>query len=48
MAMSFAPDGSAKGFLKGVNSPKENPTGTLHYATENEFSAACGRNGNSF
>ena len=49
MAMSFAPNGSAKGYLKGMNSPKENTAGTLHYATESEFSAACGsRNGNSF
>jgi hypothetical protein len=49
MAMSFAPDGSAKGYLKGANSPKENTTGTLHYATDSEFSSACTtKNGNSF
>jgi hypothetical protein len=49
MAMSFAPDGRAKGYLKGSNSPKEDTAGTIHYATENEFSAACSaRNGNSF
>jgi len=49
MAMSFAPDGRAKGYLKGTNSPKENTTGSLHYATESEFTAACnGKNGNGF
>jgi hypothetical protein len=41
MAMSFAPDGSAKGYLNGKNSPKQNTTGTLHYATESEFSSEC-------
>ena len=47
--MSFAPNGSANGYLNGMNSPKENTTGALHYATEREFSAACGsRNGNRF
>ena len=49
MAMSFAPDGRAKGYLKGTNSPKENTTGSLRYATESEFTAACnGKNGNGF
>lgn len=49
MAMSFAPDGRAKGYLVGVNSPKENATVALHYATEDEFSTACNaKNGNSF
>ena len=49
MAMSFAADGKAKGYLKGMNSPKENTTGTLHYATESEFSSVCSvRNGSSF
>ena len=49
MAMSFAPDGSAKGYLIGQNSPKENTSGTLHYATEDEFGAACNaKTGNSF
>lgn len=49
MAMSFAPDGRAKGYLNGTNSSKENTAGTIHYATENEFGAACSaRNGNSF
>ena len=42
MAMSFAPDGRAKGYLNGANSPKEKTAGTLHYATEGEFSSACG------
>jgi hypothetical protein len=49
MAMSFAPDGRRKGYLKGANSPKENTTGRLHYATESEFSSLCGaKSGNSF
>jgi hypothetical protein len=47
MAMSFAPDGAGKGYLKGANSPKENTTGTLYYATDSEFSSACStKNGN--
>jgi hypothetical protein len=49
MAMSLAPDGRAKGHLKGANWPEENTTGTLHYATESQFDAVCGANGgNSF
>jgi hypothetical protein len=49
MAMSFAPDGRAKGYLKGANSAKENTAGTLHYATESEFDAVCSlKSGNSF
>jgi hypothetical protein len=49
MAMSFAPDGRAKGYLVGQNSPKENTSGTLHYATEDEFAGACNAKGsNSF
>ena len=49
MEMSFSPDGHAKGYLVGTNSPEESSTGTLHYATEDEFRAACGaRGGNSF
>jgi hypothetical protein len=49
MAMSFAADGRAKGYLKGTNSPNENTTGTLHYATESEFSSACSaKSGQSF
>jgi hypothetical protein len=49
MAMSFSPDGRAKGYLVGQNSPQETTTGTLHYATETEFSAACAaKNGNGF
>jgi hypothetical protein len=48
-AMSFAPDGRAKRYLKGMNSAKENTTGTLHYLTEREFSSVCSvRNENSF
>jgi hypothetical protein len=48
MAMSFAADGHAKGYLNGSNSPNENTTGTLHYATESEFSSACSaKSGNS-
>jgi len=42
MAMSFLPDGRAKGYLQGMNSPKENTSGTLRYATESEFGAVCG------
>jgi len=42
MALSFAPDGSAKGYLVGRNSPTETTSGTLHYATEAEFAEACG------
>ena len=41
MTMSLAPDGGAKGYLKGVNTRKESTTGTLHYATGSEFSPAC-------
>ena len=49
MALSFAPDGRAKGYLHGANSPKEDTTGTLHYATETEFAAVCSmKSGNSF
>ena len=49
MAMSFAPDGRAKGYLKGMNSAKENTTGTLRYVPESEFSSVCSvGNGNSF
>jgi len=49
MAMSLAPDGGGKGYLKGANSLKETTTGTLHYATDSEFSPACSpKNGNSF
>jgi len=47
--MSSAPDGGAKGYLKGANSPKEDTTGTLHYATDSEFRSACSpKNGNRF
>jgi hypothetical protein len=49
MAMSFAPDGGAKGYLNGANSPKENSTGRLHYSTESEFGSLCGaKSGSSF
>jgi len=49
MAMSFFPDGRVKGYLVGVNSPNETTTGILHYATEDEFIAACGsKNSTSF
>jgi len=46
-AMTFAPDGHVKGYLQGSNSPAENTSGTLHYATESEFSCG-GKNGTSF
>jgi hypothetical protein len=49
MEMSFATDGRAKGYLVGSNSPAQTTTGSLHYASEAEFTAACGaKNGNSF
>jgi hypothetical protein len=49
MAMSFAADGRAKGYLNGANAAKEDTTGTLHYATESEFTAVCStKSGNSF
>jgi hypothetical protein len=49
MAMSFSPDGRAKGYLAGANSAQETTTGMLHYATEAEFTAACGaKHANSF
>jgi len=44
MAMSFAADGNAKGYLKGTNAPTEDTTGKLHYATESEFTSVCGEN----
>jgi hypothetical protein len=48
MAMSFAADGRATGYWNGANSPKEDTTGTLHYATESEFTALCStKSGNS-
>jgi hypothetical protein len=49
LAMSFAPDGCAKGYLVGRNSPTETTSGTLHYATEAEFAEACrAKPGNRF
>lgn len=49
MAMSFSADGNAKGYLKGVNAPKESTTGKLRYAAENEFASVCGqKDQNSF
>jgi hypothetical protein len=44
MAMSFAADGNAKGYLKGRNAPTEDATGRLRYAPENEFASVCGEN----
>lgn len=41
MAMSFAADGSAKGYRNGQNAPKESATGTLSYATAGEFATVC-------
>lgn len=32
--MSLAPDGGAKGYLKGADSPKENSTAAFDYATD--------------
>jgi len=42
MAMSFAVDGNAKGYLKGTNAPSEDTTGRLRYASESEFVSLCG------
>ena len=42
MAMSFASDGSAKGYLTGKNAPAEDTTGSLRYAPESEFPTVCG------
>jgi hypothetical protein len=47
MAMSFAADGNAKGYLIGTNAPAEDTTGRLHYATESEFASVCGEKGKS-
>jgi hypothetical protein len=46
-AMTFAPDGHVKGYLRGTNSPTENTSGALRYATESEF-ACSGKSGASF
>jgi len=48
MAMSFRPDGSAKGYLIGTNSPKEDTTGSLHYAPQSEFDSACPASATTF
>ena len=47
MAMSFAVDGRAKGYLIGTNAPTEDTSGKLHYARENELATACGANAKS-
>jgi len=47
MAMSFAVNGNAKGYLIGTNAPTENTTGSLRYATESEFASACGEKAKS-
>jgi hypothetical protein len=47
LAMSFAADGKAKGYLIGTNAPTEETTGRLHYATEREFASVCGEKGKS-
>jgi len=48
MAMSFARDGNAKGYLQGSNAPQESATITLHYATQDEFSSVCAQKQNVF
>ena len=49
MAMSFAADGNAKGYLHGVNAASENTSGRLRYSSESEFVSVCGQKGkNSF
>jgi hypothetical protein len=47
MAMSFAADGNAKGYLKGMNAPTEDTTGSLRYAGESEFASVCGERAKS-
>jgi len=47
MAMSFAVNGNAKGYLMGTNAPTEDTTGSLRYATESEFASACGEKAKS-
>jgi hypothetical protein len=47
MAMSFLADGSAKGYLKGMNAPPEDTTGSLRYAAESEFASVCGERAKS-
>jgi hypothetical protein len=47
MAMSFLPDGNAKGYLKGMNAPTEDTTGSLRYAAESEFASVCGERAKS-
>jgi hypothetical protein len=47
MAMSFAANGSAKGYLIGRNAPTEDTTGRLRYATESEFASVCGEKAKS-
>lgn len=48
MAMSFHPDGSAKGYPIGQNSPKEVTRGVLHYAPRSEVDSACPGTGTTF
>ena len=49
MAMSYAADGNTYGYLKGMNAPAEDTTGSLRYAVESEFASVCGeRAKNSF
>ena len=45
MAMSFAADGNAKGYLIGTNAPSEETAGKLQYAAESEFASVCGFKG---
>lgn len=47
MAMSFAVNGNAKGYLIGTNAPTEDTTGTLRYAAESEFASVCGEKAKS-
>lgn len=41
LAMSFAADGNAKGYLIGSNAPGEETTGRLHYAKEDALVSVC-------
>jgi hypothetical protein len=47
LALSFAADGTAKGYLIGTNARTEDTTGRLHYAAEKEFASVCGEKGKS-
>jgi len=47
MALSFASDGRAKGYLAGATAPRESTTGRLAYGTAEQFPCG-GKSGTSF